>query len=273
VREELRQRTSVDIRDEGVIVIAVQDSSPERATALIDAYIHCIDSLLIEFTIEHASGRKQYLELEVARRKRRITAADSALRAFLDEHGVFEIEQQTRAAIEVAARLEARMRLVWLEKEMLGMTLRPGSPELERAKRMLEKLEDEITAVHEGGHTELFPPLSEIPDLASEYLRLFGELKVQEFALAYIRLKLEDEVILVNRDVSVIRIIDPPFVPQRRAWPKRSQIVLVSTLAIFFWVCFGLIVVERWSDGLLAFESPGTGKGSSPGERGGGDEG
>ncbi len=273
VREELRSRTRVHVRDEGVIVVSVEDRSSERAKAIVEAYIHYVDSLLVEFSIEHAGGRKGFLEREVARRERRIAAADSVLGAFLTEHGIFEIEEQARAAIEVTARLEARMRAVQLEKELLEMTLLPGSPELVRAERMLEKMAEQVATVREGRGSDIFPSLRDVPGLASEYLRLYGELKIQEFALAYIRLKLEDEAILASRDVSVIRVIDPPVVPQRRAWPKRKQIVMISTFAAFFWACFGLIVKERWREGLIAFESPSAGSGTSeggPGMSGGG---
>ncbi len=256
VREELRSRTSVDVRDEGVIVVAVEDRSPERAKAIAEAYVHYVDSLIIEFGIEHAGGRKGFLEQEVVRRERRIAEADSVLGAFLTGHGIFEIEEQARAAIEVAARLEARMRAVRLEKELLEMTLLPGSPELVRAQQMLRKMEEQVATVREGRGSDLFPSLRDVPGLASEYLRLYGELKIQEFALAYVRLKLEDEAILASRYVSVIRVIDPPVAPQRRTWPKRKQIVMISTFAAFFWSCFGLIVKERWREGLIAFESP-----------------
>jgi tyrosine-protein kinase Etk/Wzc len=265
VREELRSRTSVDVRDEGVIVVAVEDRSPERAKAIAEAYIHYIDSLLIEFSVEHAGGRKDFLEREVARREHRIAAADSVLGAFLTEHGIFEIEEQARAAIEVATRLEMRMNAVRLEKELLEMTLLPGSPDLVRAEQMLEKMAEQVVTVREGRGFDLFPSLRDVPDLASEYLRLYGELKIQEFALEYIRLKLEDEAILTNKDVSVIRVIDPPVAPQRRAWPKRKQIVMISTFAAFFWACFGLIVKERWREGFIAFESPPVGPGTASG--------
>lgn len=254
VREELRKRTSVVVRDEGVIVVAVEDRNPELAKVLVDAYVRSVDSLLVEFTVEHAVDKRDFLTAEVSRRERRVAAADSALKVFLDEHGVFDIEQQARAAILIAARIEVTRNAVRLEKEMLETTLLPGSPELERAKRMLEKLEEEIATISAGSGSELFPSLREVPDLASEYLRLYEELKMQEFALAFVRLKLEDEEIMANREVSVIRVIDPPFVPEKRVWPKRKQIVMISTCAVFFWVCFGLIVWERWREG--AFGSP-----------------
>ena len=81
--------------------------------------------------------------------------------------------------------------------------------------------------------------------MASEYVRLFTDRKMQEFAVMFLRLQLEDARLSANRRSSVLKVIDPPFVPERRIWPKRKQIVMVSTLAAFFWVLFVLLVVER----------------------------
>jgi len=278
VREELRKRTRVEVRDEGVIIVSFEDRSPERARVLAEAYLHSVDSLLVEFTTENAVSRTRFLEAEVVRRERRIATADSALMIFLDNHGIFEIEQQARAAIRVATQLEARKQALRLEKDLLAMTLLPGSPQLERLERILDGLGEEITTVHEGSGSDLFPSLREVPGLASEYLRLYQELKIQEFALAFVRLKLEDEAILTNREVSVIRVIDPPVVPEKRVWPKRKQIVMISTLAVFSWVCFALIVRDRWREGAFAFNpdasrvnrAPDADPGAGTGRRGGG---
>lgn len=254
VRRILNERTSSDVRDEGVIVLGVEDRNPERAKGLVEAYVHYLDSLLIELAVENAAGKRRFLESEIVRREARVASVDSAIMAFLDDHGVFEIEQQARAALNVAAILNARLSIMQVEKNLLEMTLKSGSPELEGVKRRLEKLEEQLLAVKEGTGAGLFPSLDELPDLAAGYFRLVGERRMQEFALTYIRIKLEEEIILANRRVSVIRVIDPPVLPERRIWPKRKQIVIVSTMAVFFWACFFLIIIERWRDGTLRLE-------------------
>jgi uncharacterized protein involved in exopolysaccharide biosynthesis len=72
-------------------------------------------------------------------------------------------------------------------------------------------------------------------------------------------LKLADAQILANSHVSTLRILDPPVIPEKRVWPKRKQIVLISTGAAFFWSGFFLLVRERIREGtfhLFAEASP-----------------
>ncbi|UCF05412.1 MAG: hypothetical protein JSV33_16125 [bacterium] len=253
-REKLLERTSVELREEGVIVIAVDDRNPHRAKAMVEGYLHYLDSLLIDLKIENAGERQRFLEVELARRVRSIAAVDSAMTDFMVEHGVIEIENQARAAIDVAAKLRARLSVMDIERQLLAMTLKPGSHELEMITMEVDKLRDELTRFREGSgeDPQVFPPLARFPDLASEYTRLFTERSLHEFARIYVQLKLEEARVAVGRRESVIRVIDPPALPERRAWPKRKQIVMISTMAVFFWTCFLLLVRERWREGYFA---------------------
>lgn len=276
VRKELRKRTSLEVRDEGVVVLRVEDRDPVRVKELVDEYTKNLDSLLVELTIENAEATKRFLEDELIRRERYAARADSAMRVFQEKHGAYDIEEQSRAAMEVATVMNARLYMLRIEQQLLAMTMMSGNPLLDRVSREIEELEEQLSSVKESG-TELFPPLSSIPVLAVGYGRLLSEQRLQSFALAYIRTRLVDADISVNKRVNVLSVIDPPVVPERRTWPKRKQIVLVSTFAVFFWICFGLVVRDKWKEGAFRVDYRGSdftgGEGTSGGGRGDGEGG
>jgi capsule polysaccharide export protein KpsE/RkpR len=256
IREELRSRTGLVIRDEGVIVLSVEDGSAERAKGMLDAYLANLDSVLVGLMAEASESRIEFLVAEISRRKSRLGEADSAMQVFQTEYGVYEIEEQARAALEVAAVLSVRYSMLDVEKSLLEMTLKPGAAELEGIRMEWELVRDRLIGLKEGetGEQRLFPPLDELPDLSYRYARLMIEKRVQEFVLAYLQLQKMDAMITANQKVSAIKVLDPPFVPGRRAWPKRKQIVIVSTLSAFFWMCFILVAREEWRRGAMSFE-------------------
>lgn len=245
-RKKLQENTGVDIRPEGVIVLSVEDRDPERACAMVAIYLERIDSILIDMSVESAEGQRRFLAEELAWRQKRVASADSAVMVFLKQHGVYQLEQQARAALEIVAGLNARLSILEVEQRLLEMTMRTGSPELEKLTVELDNLRAQIAKIQSGTGDEesLFPPLNEFPDIAAGYLRLVIELRAQEGVLQYVRLLFEDATIQANRRISVLRIIDPPFIPEQRVWPKRKQIVIVSTIAVFFWTCFVLLVLD-----------------------------
>ena len=265
LRGRLRERTGLVIKDEGVIVLSVEDESPQRAKELVEAYIANLDSILIGLAVENSERKRAFLEEEIGRREQRILEADTAIQHFQTEYGIYDIEEQARAALRITAALSARRSMLEIERDLLEMTLKPGSPELESVRNELELVEDRLSAMREGeaGREELFPPLSELPGLASEYVGMLTTRKLQEFVIMYLGLQLEDARLGSDRRASVLKVIDPPYVPEKRVWPKRKQIVMFSTLAAFFWSCFVLLVIEGIRGGLLddmvSVERPGAG--------------
>jgi len=246
VRKRFNELTHVNVRDEGVIVVGVEAKNPVLARDMTSAVIELADSIMVDLTLENARAKRRSLERELARQEARVAAADSALLEFMGRHGIFEMEAQAKVAFEVLGLLAARMSVLEVERRILEMTALHGAPDLERLDIEIEKLGAELTGiVGMGVGAGLAPPLGEMPALATEYLGLLAERTAQEFALAFVMLKLEDASISAERRVGAIRVIDPPFVPERRVWPKRKQIVIVLTLATIFWTCFALLVREH----------------------------
>ena len=261
IHKRLKEQTGVVLKDEGVLVLSVEDESPERAKEMLEAYIDNLDAILVDLVLENAEKKRAFLLEEIERREKRIIEADSALQLFQVEHGLYDIEEQARAALMVAASLSARQSMLEVERELLEMTLKSGSPELEALRSEMDLIEEQLSGMRKGINQgqRLFPPLNDFPGLASEYARLLGERKLQEFVIMYLSLQLEDARLSSNRRASVLKVIDPPFVPERRVWPKRKQIVMVSTLAALFWVTFIVLVIETRGGGPSATGSEGRG--------------
>ena len=150
LHERLRERTGLVIKDEGVIVISVEDRSPVRARDMVDAYIANLDSVLVGLVTENSEMKRAFLIDEIERRERRIEEADSSMQSFQSEHRLYDIEGQARAALMVAAALSAHRSVLELEREMLETTMKPGSPELESVRAELEMVEDRLSALRGG---------------------------------------------------------------------------------------------------------------------------
>ena len=256
IQEKLRDKTGISIRDEGVIVLSVVDSNPERAKRMVEGYLANLDSIMVRLAIETSESRLEFLEKEINWRRVRLAESDSVMKAFQADHGVYEIEEQARSALQVAAILSTRFSMLDVEKNLLEMTVKPGTPEAESIRLEWELVRDQLLGIKEGTPDEqqLFPPLDELHELSYHYARLLIDKRVQEFVLAYLQLQRMDAMITMNQRLSSIKIIDPPYVPERRIWPKRKQIVIVSTLAAFAWICLILLVIEQWRKGAIRFD-------------------
>jgi len=254
VREKLREKTGVYIRNEGVIELTVEDSDPERAFEISRSYIEFLDSTLIGLNMMYANEKVKFLKSEIVKREAVIASLDSSLAEFQREYGLFDISKQAKAMVDIVSALMSRLALLDIEKKLLGMMLKPDMKEFEKVNAQIGAIEDELRLIKEGSSEErnqLIPPLDKLPELSRDYIEIVSKIKMEEFVLAYLRMNLEDAIITANSRISVIKVIDPPFVPQRRSWPKRKQIVLVSTLASLLWACFFMLLVDEIKKGNL----------------------
>jgi capsule polysaccharide export protein KpsE/RkpR len=269
VREELGENTGVVVRDEGVILISVEDGSAEGAREMVEHYLKNLDSLMIDLEQESARYRIAFLEQERSLREQKISELDSSMASFMREHGIIEIEEQVRASYRMLTELSSRKQLLEMEKELLRMNMKAENPFLRRTERELEILDETIREILGGGKNETFaliPDMEDIPALAAEYFRLVSEKRVREFALGFVKMKLEQARLSSRKDVSVIRVIDSPYTPDRRVWPRRSRIVLISTIIGVVWCCIILVIYHRREElrGVIGLDSQGDGYRGGP---------
>ena len=249
-RRELRERTYVNVRDEGVIEVAIEAPTAELARDMTAACIGFVDSILVELTTDNSAAKVVYLERQLEKSLASREVADSAIAGFMRARGIYEIESQAEATFSILGALSVRLRTLEIERSMMEISLRDDSTDLERIDLEIAKLRGEIERITlEGSGEGLFPPLSEIPELATEYLGMVAERMSQEFAIAFIRLKLEDARLSSEKKGGAIRVIDRPVLPEQRSWPKRKQIVIVLTLASVLWASFITLIIEKRAEG------------------------
>lgn len=245
-RRMLQRRTAVAIRDEGVIVLSVADRDRDRAIAITAEYIAQLDTILLELVVENSLERVRFLRTELARRERGIAATDSLIAGYLGRYGLYDMEEQMRVMLEIVSDLSGRLSVLDVEKHLLEMSMRPGSDELERIEFEWQELRNQLLLLREtGAEPNLFPPFKNLPEISTAYLQYMSERRMQEFMLAYLRMRIADAEVVSRSPLSAIKVLDPPSAPERRSWPKRKQIVLVSTAAAFLWASYFAVLDER----------------------------
>lgn len=80
----------------------------------------------------------------------------------------------------------------------------------------------------------------------SEYTMLEELLKYETENLADLRTRFEQSKVDVAREMSNIFVITPAYVPQTKAYPIKSIIVVISAISAFLMACITILILEKY---------------------------
>jgi len=228
-RMVLGGNTKISAGKDGLIVVVVDDISPQRAADIANGYVSELESLMGRLALTEAQKRRVFFEDQLERTKTMLTAAELALGTI----GVSAsaIKANPEAAVEAVARLQAQVTAQEVRLASMRSYLTESAPQFRQAQTELRALRSQLgknaagdtAASSAGGYIEKYRDY--------KYQETLFKLFVQQFELAKI-----DEA----REGAVIQVVDVASPPERKSRPKKTLIAIMATLAtgifLLIWV-------------------------------------
>ena len=254
-----RETKITDDKKSGVITIKVEDHDPVRARDLVQAYLEELNKLVNQTSTSSARQERIFIERRLRAVQNNLEAAQIELSEFSSRNTTVDITAQTRAMVDVGARLEGEivaersllesMRQVYTEE---NVRVREAEARIGVLQHELNKLAgtpapaQPISASNEQPPGELYPPLRQLPRLAVQYADLYRRVKVQEAIFELLTQQYEMARLEEAKDIPVVRVIDAPGIPEKKSFPPRVILSLVLTLLSFAASSALLLLKERW---------------------------
>lgn len=260
----LRSRVKVKINDEGTISLNVKaktkwftgkeqsDAARTLAMNMANYFIAELDELNKNFKTAKARNNRIFIEKRYLQNLDDLQKAEVDLADFQKKYGVIALPEQTAAAIEAAAELQASIILKEIEIGVMRESMGETHQDVIRARTELRELQNKLNSMRTGiddsdiiikneeDWKSLFLPFKDVPDLGMEYLRLFRELTLQEKLMEFLLPEYEQAKIAEARDTPTLQVLDPAVRPIKRTSPKRAfMVVAAGFLSIFF---FAMVV-------------------------------
>ena len=247
VYQKLKSRTKINIsRKSGIISISVEDEDPKRAAEMANAYVDALDQINRKVHISSGHRKRVFLEGRLKKVKEDLARAESNLRAFEEKYKLVSISDQAKAAIEGAAKIKGEIIAAQTELEVLKQFGTEKQNEAVMLKSKIAELQKQLRRIEEGNPSkdDLFIPFKEMPALGLQLARLMREAKIQEEVFKLITTQYELAKIEEAKDVNTIQVLDWAVPPDKKSSPKRTLIVILSTLVAFFIAVFLAFFLE-----------------------------
>ncbi len=230
-RKHLSRNTTIKAGRDTLIHIEVEDGSPQRAAALANAYV---DELFLQnahVALSEASQRRLFFEQQLAKEKDSLADAEIALRNTQQFTGLIEPGGQAEVILRSTSQLHAEILAVQAQLAGMSTYVTNTNPRYQMLKNEQGALQAELSKLekgsHEGGAPEI--PVGKLPQAALEYLRKYRDLKYHEALYQALAQQYEAARLDEAKAAPLIQVIDRAVVPERKSWPPRAVLILLTT--------------------------------------------
>ncbi len=233
---------------DGLIQISLEDKDPKRAAEMANAYVEELRRLSSGLAITEAAQRRAFFEGQLAQTKDNLAAAEEELKRTELQTGLIQLDSQARALIQTVAVLRAQITAKEVEIQSLRSAATEENPAIIAAQQELSALRSQLSKLgvrRGGGPDDILLPKGAVPEAGLEYVRKLRDVRYQEAIFEILARQLEMAKLDEAKQGSLIQVVDQAIVPDKRSFPKRTLIVLLSTIA-------GILLAVVW---LFARES------------------
>jgi tyrosine-protein kinase Etk/Wzc len=251
--KELIENTVVALQDEGNLTVSVYDKDPQRAADMANYYIDLLNQTNSELMVQNARGNREFIEQRFQKNMVDLRTAEDAMKNFQIKYGVIAVPEQTEATIKAGAELYGKLASKEIELEMLKRTASETHPTVAAAEIEVQEIKKKLREMNAGTFSagddmKILVPFKQAPELASQYIRLYRGLQIQNKILEFITPLYEQAKVEENRNTPSVVVLDRAGVPERKAKPKVSLYALlalvISTMVSLF-VVFTAEGIER----------------------------
>lgn len=247
---------SISDKKNGVLTITVEHSNPDLAATIANQYTDALQHILNDNAFSLAKKNRLFIEAQLQKTRRDLTAAEEALRQFEQEHQIIALEAQAEAAVKAFAMLQGEIMAKEVQLGVLQRSMTGSSREVTLLQEELQGLRAQLGRMQHGvaasrpaagknpQHTQAFPSFEQAPEIKLWYARLHREALIQNKLFTLLVQQLEQVKIEEARDETAFQVLDHAIPPDKRSKPKRSQSVLLSAIVGVFVGIFVAFVRE-----------------------------
>jgi uncharacterized protein involved in exopolysaccharide biosynthesis len=254
-RKELALRTAiVEDKKSGVISISVQDRNLALATALANAYVEELGSVVAKVATSAARRERIFIEQRLAEENKNLQDAEQQFSQFASTNMALNVPEQTKVTVEAAARLQGELIAARAQLEGLKQTYTEENIRVKSVQAHVSELERELAKINSGraptvqDPTSPYPSVKSLPLLGVKWADLYRNSKIRETVVELLNQQYEMARIQEAKEIPSVRVLDPASTPEKKR-PSWVLVVVVGTLLGTVLACFGFFLknwFERW---------------------------
>ncbi|MDH4211993.1 MAG: hypothetical protein OEV79_11160 [candidate division WOR-3 bacterium] len=244
--DDLKRNSSLDIGLEEIITLTVFMPDPKLAAHVANTWVNSLDSLNQWVTKLQGSRESAFISSRLDDMRKKSDSLRDSLSSFESRYRIFSLDDEMRATVEVYANLARQL----MQKEVeLSKWERfaEGAPIRRSIETEIESIRKKLSDLETNWHSSIVTkvPISRLPLLQYEHTNLLRTKRTLDSLSSYLLLEYEIARLKSSVNTPTVYVIDEAIPPEKRIWPSRVKIVLLSFLFGLFFNMVLVLAVEN----------------------------
>lgn len=232
--ETLRKNADFPVHEKyEYLSVVIIDKDPQRAADIANFMVRRLNRVNSDLSSQNASLFRGFVERRYREANAQLDSVLNARQQFQKQYGVFDLPTQTSAFLEQVASMRAASAENEVQYAALRAQLGDDNAQVRQMREVVQAARRQYDNALEG-QERVFPvPQEQMSDVLREYIDLERETLVQSQIIEVIAPVLEQARFNQEQEIQALQVVDPAVPPVRKVAPRRSIIVIISTLSIF----------------------------------------
>jgi len=262
--EAFEEKLELEVTEEGTLEITIIDRDPLIAKEMVNEVLFMLDQINQSIGMEAGKYNREFLENRININKKDLEKAELALKIFQEKTGIIDLVAQLSSTMQMSAQaynsifeaytaLYAKKIETETELAVAKTTLSINNPTIMQLEKLLneqtiqldqlmirldEKLQYLLSNISPAQidtipNIEFSVSFNTLPSLGLENARLIREVELQSTIQEILIPQFEQAKLEETKNIPTLQIIDKPKVALNKTKPKRSLIVIGSTIMSF----------------------------------------
>jgi len=222
--------------------IRAYHTSPDTSFLMVNYVFGCIDSAVREVSIDRGRRDRIFAQQQLAQNKAALDSIQDAFRRFQLANKAYNIPEQVGAALKNYSQIRASIIANEIQIRRMQDDFRNNYPSIVALKKSNAVMNRMLDSLEKQASPDILVGLEISTELAPQYANFIRDIEVQNELILLMSQELEQAKLKEARDVSPLKIIDPPYVPEYKARPKRILLIAVIVIVYMTVLCFAVIL-------------------------------
>ena len=217
--------------EEGLVYLTFEDKNRNRAASVANSFIEELDKVNRETQVSKAKSRRLFLQERLDQTEAKMKKADENLKDYKKAKKLASLDEQIKAAVELAAKTKANLDSIEVELYVVGK-MNPSSLDAKELKWRKEELSKKLK-----GFDSTFVYIAGI---SYDFANLYREFAIHSRVYDLLTQEFEKTKIEEGKDTPSLQVLDKAVPPEKKSRPKRTYLVAfagsITLLASIFWV-------------------------------------